>query len=52
MPNKRIVMHKIHEILRLRFEIGLTFRQINQCADVSTGAIQKMLKRLEDSGIS
>lgn len=52
MPNKRIVMRKIHEILRLRFEVGLSFRQISQCADVSTGAIQKMLKRLEASGIS
>ena len=52
MPNKRIAMHKIHEILRLRFEVGLSFRQISQCADVSTGAIQKMLKRLEAAGIS
>lgn len=52
MPNKRIAMRKIHEILRLRFEVGLSFRQISQCADVSTGAIQKMLKRLEASGIS
>ncbi|KJS99139.1 hypothetical protein SEEHRA36_23380 [Salmonella enterica subsp. enterica serovar Heidelberg str. SARA36] len=52
MPNKRIVMRKIHEILRLRFEVGLSFRQISQCADVSTGTIQKMLKRLEASGIS
>lgn len=52
MPNKRIAMRKIHEILRLRFEVGLSFRQISQCADVSTGAIQKMLKRLEASGLS
>jgi Transposase and inactivated derivatives len=52
MPNKRIAMRKIHEILRLRFEVGLSFRQISQCADVSTGAIQKMLKRLEASGIA
>lgn len=36
MPNKRIAMRKIHEILRLRFEVGLSFRQISQCADVST----------------
>lgn len=50
MPNKRIAMRKIHEILRLRFEVGLSFRQISQCADVSTGAIQKMLKRLEAQG--
>ncbi|MEB5887495.1 hypothetical protein [Enterobacter roggenkampii] len=52
MPDKRIVMRKIHDILRLRFEVGLSFRQISQYADVSTGAIQKMLKRLEASGIS
>lgn len=44
MPNKRIVMRKIHEILRLRFEVGLSFRQISQCADACTG--------LEASGIS
>lgn len=44
MPNKRIIMCKIREILRLRFEVGLSFRQISQCADVSVGAIQKMLK--------
>ncbi|RAY95964.1 IS21 family transposase [Enterobacter cloacae] len=52
MPNKRIAMRKTREILRLRFEVGLSFRQISQCADVSTGATQKMLKRLEASGVS
>lgn len=52
MPNKKIAMRKIREILRLRFDIRLSFRQINPCADVSTGAIQKILKRLESSGIS
>lgn len=51
MPNKRINMRKIREILRLRFDAGLTFRQISQCADVSAGALQKMLKRFEASGI-
>ncbi len=35
MPNKRINMRKIRDILRLRFEVGLSFRQISQCADVS-----------------
>lgn len=51
MPNKRINMRKIRDILRLRFEAGLSFRQISQCADVSTGAIQKMLKRLDAVGV-
>ncbi|HEB6950228.1 TPA: hypothetical protein R0445_004867 [Salmonella enterica subsp. enterica serovar Hvittingfoss] len=52
MPNKRINMRKIRDILRLRFETGLSFRQSSQCADVSTGAIQKMLKRLDAVGVS
>ncbi|KAF1024197.1 MAG: hypothetical protein GAK37_03179 [Pseudomonas sp.] len=52
MPNKRINMRKIREILRLRFDAGLTFRQISQCTDVSVGALQKMLKRFEVAGIS
>lgn len=52
MPNKRINMRKIRDILRLRFEAGLSFRQISQCADVSTGAIQKMFKRLDAVGVS
>lgn len=52
MPNKRINMRKIRDILRLRFEAGLSFRQISQCADVSTCAIQKMLKRLDAVGVS
>jgi|SRR5476649_344161 len=51
MPNKRINMRKIREILRLRFDAELTFRQISQCADVSAGALQKMLKRFDTSGI-
>lgn len=49
MPNQRIAMRKIREILRLRFDVGLSFRQISQCTNVSIGAIQKMLKRLESS---
>lgn len=52
MTNKRIAMRKIHEILRLRFEVGLSFRQISQYADVSMGAIQKMLKSQGSPGHS
>ncbi|NXZ90129.1 hypothetical protein HZI30_24725 [Serratia fonticola] len=51
MPNKRVNMRKIRDILRLRFEAGLSFRQVSQYADVSTGAIQKMLKRLDAVGV-
>lgn len=52
MPNKRIAMRNICEILRLRFEVGLSFRQISEWADVNIGAIQKMRKRLEASVLS
>lgn len=51
MPNQRVAMRKIREILRLRFDVELSFRQISQCADVSTGAIQKMLRRLADAAV-
>ncbi|ELC8790617.1 sigma-70 family RNA polymerase sigma factor [Salmonella enterica] len=45
-------MHKIRDMLRLRFEAGLSFRQISQCVDVSTGAIQKILKPPDAVGVS
>lgn len=44
MPNKRIAMRKIHEILRLRFDVGLSFRQISHCADVRAPACQSTVR--------
>ncbi|EDO4739495.1 hypothetical protein GKG82_08100 [Salmonella enterica] len=52
MPNNRINMRKMRDILRLRFETGFSFRQISQCGDISTGTIQKMLKRLDAIGVT
>lgn len=37
-------MRKIREVLRLRLEAGLSFRQISICTKVSVGSIQKLLK--------
>lgn len=45
-------MRKIRDILRLRFEAGLSFRQISQYTDVSTCAIQIILKRPDAVGVS
>lgn len=40
-------MRKIREVLRLRLEAGLSFRQISICTKVSVGSIQKLLKRAQ-----
>ncbi len=40
-------MRKIREVLRLRLEAGLSFRQISISTKVSIGSIQKLLKTAE-----
>ena len=45
MPNKRITMRNIREILRLRLVAGLSVRQIHRSARISVGAIQKLLSK-------
>jgi len=45
MTAKRINMRKIREILRLRFEVGLSIRQIKASTKVSVGGIQKLLSK-------
>ena len=44
MSAKRIAMRKIRDVLRLRLQAGLSFRQISLSTKVSVGAIQKLLK--------
>ncbi|MFU0948927.1 IS21 family transposase [Kluyvera ascorbata] len=44
---KRIAMRKIRDVLRLRLQAGLSFRQISLSTKVSVGAIQKLLKTAE-----
>jgi len=52
MPAKRIAMRKIREILRLRLDAGLSLRQIRASTKVSLGAIQKLLARADELGLS
>ncbi|EJG2192158.1 TPA: hypothetical protein SAQ42_004011 [Klebsiella oxytoca] len=52
MPNKTIAMRKIREILRLRFEVGLSFHQISQCADVSTLVTEDKAHFAELAGVA
>jgi transposase len=52
MSAKRITMRKIRDILRLRLAGGLSIRQIKASTKVSIGAIQKLLARAEEEGLS
>lgn len=52
MAAQRITMRKIREILRLRFEANLSFRQINASTKISVGAIQKLLSKANELTLS
>ena len=51
MPAKRLSMRKIREVLRLRYEVGLSAHQIARSCSVSRAAIAGYLKRAEAAGI-
>ena len=52
MPAKRIPMHKIHEVLRLRYDAGLSHSQIARACSLSKGVVSKYLSlaRAKDIG--
>ena len=52
MPATRIAMRKIREVLRLRLAAGLSIRQIRDSTKVSLGAIQGLLVRAKELGLS
>ena len=52
MSAKRIAMRKIREVLRLRFDAGLSIRQISASTKISVGSIQNILKLAEQHGLS
>ena len=41
-------MRKLRDVLRLRLEAGLSYRQIQASTKVSVGAIQKLMARTEE----
>jgi transposase len=45
-------MRKIREILRLKWDLGLTHREISQSCGLSSGAITECLKRAQRVGLS
>lgn len=52
MTAKRITMRKIRDILRLRYAAGLSIRQIKESTKASIGAIQKLLAKAVELGLS
>ena len=52
MPQPRIHMRQIREVLRFHFESGRSIRQINASTKTSVGAIQKLLKQARELNLS
>ena len=52
VPTERISMRKLKEILRLRFEAGLSYRQIAAAAQVSVGVAAKYVTQAERAGLT
>ena len=44
-------MRKIHEVLRLRFELGFGYRQIASSCLIGVGTVSEYLKRAEAAGL-
>lgn len=49
MPTERIAMHKIKELLRLKYECGLSHERIARALSISKGVVAKYVKAAEAS---
>jgi len=52
MPTPRLSMRKTKEVLRLRFELGLSQDQIARSCSISQGAVSQYLKRAQAAGVT
>ena len=52
MPNKRLSMRKIREVLRLYYEARLSRRAIARCLKVSDSTVRLYLERAEAAGLT
>ncbi len=52
MPTKRLSMRNLREILRLRYQSGLSLRQIKGSQRVSLGAVQKITSRADELALN
>jgi len=51
MPAKRLSMRKITEILRLRYEVGLSYREIQRALNIGYGSVVEYLDRADKAGV-
>ena len=51
MPASRRAMRKIVDVLRLKFETGLSHERIAAATKVSKGAVTKYVQRARDAGL-
>ena len=48
MSGKRTTMRKLRDVLRLRFQAGLSLRDISRSTKLSVGGVQKLIRRALD----
>ena len=52
MPNKRLSMRHIKEMLRLKFEANLSHRKIARCLDIAVGTVSVYARRALEIGLT
>ena len=52
MPRERVAMRKVKEVLRLRYELGMSYSRIRQSCGVSLGTVNNLLARAEQAGLT
>ncbi|MCC6129841.1 MAG: hypothetical protein IT186_07920 [Acidobacteria bacterium] len=52
MPNERLSMRKVREILRRKQELGLSHREVAEGLGVSVGVVSKVVNRCKLAGLT
>ena len=52
MPRKRTEMRKVKDVLRLKFEVGLSHRDVGKCLSLGPATVSEVLSRFKASDLS
>ena len=52
MPGKRLSMRKISEVLRLKFELGRSNREIGLSCGIGSSTVSEYIQRARSAGLS
>lgn len=52
MPRTRIAMRKVKEVLRLRYDLAMSYSQIRRSCGLSNGTLNGLLARAEKAGLT